>query len=138
VNTGRTWNPVLNSEPGMVAQRGSARPVNVLVRVFAPLHKRAFGLAVGLTSALFLFLVTAFHVIARPVDALPIWLLSHYFYGYHVTWRGAFIGGWWAFVAGFAAGWFVAFLRNLAVATWILVIRAKATFAQANDFLDHI
>lgn len=110
----------------------------VIAQVFAPLHKRAFGTAVGLMIGLLLFLVTAFHVIAQPGDDLPLLLLNQYFYGYHVTWQGAFVGLWWGFVAGFAAGWFLAFLRNLFVATWLFVIRAKASFAQTRDFLDHI
>jgi hypothetical protein len=109
----------------------------VLARAFAPLHKRALGVAVGTTIALVVFIVTLFHMVARPTD-VPIDLLSQYFYGYDATWRGAFIGVWWGFVSGFAAGWFLAFLRNFAVATWLFVIRAKASLAQTSDFLDHI
>lgn len=109
----------------------------VLAQAFAPMHKRALGVSVGLTVALLVFGVTAFHVIARPSDA-PLDLLSQYFYGYSATWRGAFIGMWWGFVAGFAAGWFLAFVRNFAVATWVFIVRAKASLAQSSDFLDHI
>jgi len=108
-----------------------------LARAFAPLHKRALGIAVGGTTALLVLVVTIFHMIAKPTD-IPIDLLSQYFYGYDTTWRGAFIGVWWGFVAGFAAGWFLAFLRNVSVATWLFVVRAKASLAQSSDFLDHI
>ena len=124
------------SSPTMAAADSDA--VNrVLARAFAPIHKRALGVAVGLTVALVAFAVAVFHMIARPTD-LPMDLLSQYFYGYDQTWRGAFIGMWWGFVAGFAAGWFLAFLRNFAVATWIFVVRAKASLAETRDFLDHI
>jgi hypothetical protein len=117
----------------------SGDQVNRVVQyAFAPLHKLALGLAFGATAGLVMFAVTAFHIIAQPVDGLSIGLLSQYFYGYDVTWRGAFVGLWWAFVAGFAAGWFLAFLRNLALATWLFVIRAKASLSQTKDFLDHI
>lgn len=109
----------------------------VLERAFAPLHKRALGVAVGLTVAMVVMAVTTLHIMARPADP-PIHLISQYFYGYDTTWRGIFIGGWWGFVAGFVAGWFLAFLRNLMVATWIFSVRAKATLAQTQDFLDHI
>jgi len=123
----------------MATVRGSAPPANqVLERAFAPMHKRALGLAVGLTAGLVVFLVTVFHVTAHPDDGPSIGLLSAYFYGYRVTWQGAFIGFWWALVAGFTAGWFVAFLHNLGVAIWIFWIRAKASFVQTSDFLDHI
>ena len=108
------------------------------MRAFAPLHKLALGLAFGLTAGVGIFLITAFHVIARPVDGLPIYLLDQYFYGYRVTWLGAIIGFWWGFVAGFAAGWFLAFCRNFAVATWMFVIRTKASLQETTDFLDHI
>jgi hypothetical protein len=111
---------------------------DVLQRVFAPLHKLALGLAVGLTAGLGVFGLTAFHVIAQPPDALNIALLGEYFYGYDVTWHGAFIGFWWAFVSGFAAAWFLAFLRNLALAVWIFAVKAKAELNQTSDFLDHI
>jgi hypothetical protein len=133
---------VLSSAKPGLPKKMSAPPdsdsVNrVLARAFAPLHKRALGVAVGATVALVVFLVTVFHIIARPVD-LPLDLLGQYFYGYDTSWRGAFIGVWWGFVSGFAAGWFLAFLRNFAVATWLFIVRAKASLAQTSDFLDHI
>jgi hypothetical protein len=110
----------------------------VLMRAFAPMHKRALGLATGMTAGLVVFLLTAFHVVVQPVNGLPIELLAQFFYGYQPTWAGACIGSWWAFVAGFAAGWFAAFVRNLAVAVWLMVVRMKANLAQTHDFLDHI
>ena len=123
----------------MAVQRSSPREIpDVLQRVFAPIHKLALGIAVGLTAGLGLFAVTAFHIIAEPPDALNIALLSHYFAGYDVTWSGAFAGFWWAMVSGFAAAWFLAFLRNLALAIWVFVIRTKAELSQTSDFLDHI
>ena len=125
--------------PEMAIERRHLQEMpDVLQRVFAPLHKLALGLAVGLTAGLVVFGLTAFHVVAQPPDALNIWLLSHYFYGYEVSWKGAFIGFWWAFVSGFAAAWFLAFLRNLALAIWIFAIRTRAELKQTSDFLDHI
>lgn len=117
----------------------SVDPVDLFVaKAFAPMHKRALGLAVGLSAALVIFGLTAFHVILRPADALSIELLAQYFYGYTVTWPGAFVGAWWAFVAGFVAGWFAAFMRNLAVGLWLMVVRVRANLGETRDFLDHI
>jgi hypothetical protein len=110
----------------------------VLERAFAPLHKLAMGLSVGLTTGLLVFVATVFHVIVQPVDGPRIGLLSQYFYGYDVTWLGAVVGLWWGFVAGFAGGWFVTFLRNLLQAMWIFTTRTRAELAQSSDFLDHI
>lgn len=109
-----------------------------VLRAFAPMHKRAFGLAVGTTVGFGIFGLTVFHVVLRPVDALSIELLAQYFYGYSVSLSGAFIGAWWAFVAGFVAGWFLAFLRNVAVALWLMTVRIRANLAETRDFLDHI
>ena len=121
----------------MVATSDSDLVNRVFVYAFATLHKRALGVAVGLTLALVVAVVTVFHMIARPND-VPIHLIAEYFYGYDTTWRGMAVGAWWAFVAGFVAGWFLAFVRNFMVATWMFVIRARATLSQTQDFLDHI
>jgi len=111
---------------------------NLLESAFAPLHKRALGVATGLTAGLGILLVTVFHLLVRPPNAPPIELLAQYLYGYEITWSGALVGSWWGFVVGFVGGWFVAFVRNFALATWIFVIRTRAELAQTRDFLDHI
>lgn len=108
-----------------------------LALAFAPIHKRALGTAVGITSGVLLFAVTAFHVIARP-DSSGLYLLNQYFYGYEISWRGAFIGLFWGFITGFVAGWFLAFVRNFMTALFIFVVRARAELVQTADFLDHI
>jgi hypothetical protein len=109
-----------------------------LLTAFAPMHKRAMGLAVGLTAAAAIALLTAFHVVVKPTSALSIELLDQYFYGYDVSWRGAVVGAWWAFVAGFVGGWFAAFLRNLFLGLWLMTVRVRANLRETRDFLDHI
>jgi len=109
-----------------------------LRRSFAPLHKRALGLASGIAAALGVFLVTAFHVMVAPDSTVNLNLLAEYFYGYDVSWRGAFVGAWWSFVVAFVVGWFVAFVRNFVMATWMFFVRTKADLRQTTDFLDHI
>jgi hypothetical protein len=109
-----------------------------LQRAFAPYYKGALGVASGIVAALTVFTVTAFHVMAAPAGAPQIVLLAQYFYGYDVTWRGAFVGAWWSFVAAFVAGWFLAFVYNFVLATWLFLIRTKADLSRTTDFLDHI
>ena len=75
----------------MVASSDSDLVNRVFARAFATLHKRALGVAVGLTLALAVVVVTLFHMIARP-DDVPILLIAEYFYGYETTWRGMAIG----------------------------------------------
>lgn len=105
---------------------------------FAPLHKRAFGLALGITAGLTVFLLTAV-VVLRPEHPAPdLILLAQYFSGYEVSWRGAVVGAFWAGVAGFTAGWFLAMCRNLALGITLLVLRTRSEMDQTRDFLDHI
>lgn len=107
-----------------------------LALAFAPVHKLAMGVAVGLVSSLLLAGITAFQVIAAPPDAPQLGLLSQYFYGYSVTGPGVAVGAFWGFVIGFVAGWFVAFVRNFVLALWVIAVRANAELS--NSFLDHI
>ncbi len=110
-----------------------------LLLVFAPLHKRALGLAFGSATALLVFGVTVLHLLfVRPRDALNLYLLREYFYGYTISWTGAFIGAWWGFFTGFVAGWFLAFGRNFALALSLFITRTRAELQQSRDFLDHI
>jgi hypothetical protein len=109
---------------------------DALALAFAPLHKRAFGIAVGAAAGLLFFLVTAIELL-RGVD-IGLYLLAEYFYGYSVTWGGAFIGLFWGFAVGFVAGWFIAFCRNLALAISIFISRTRGELHATADFLDHI
>mgnify|MGYP006277831943 CR=1 FL=1 len=104
---------------------------------FAPLHKRAFGTAVGVAAGAFVFLATAVTVLFVPGDP-GLHLLGEYFYGYTVSWEGAFVGLFWGGFSGFVAGWFAAFCRNLALAALIFVARTRAELEATRDFLDHI
>jgi hypothetical protein len=103
---------------------------------FAPVHKRALGVAVGLVCGFLIAAVTVFHVVLRPAEGPSVELLSQYFYGYTVSWPGAVVGLCWGFATGFVAGWFVAFVRNFVLAAWLVVVRTKAELS--NSFLDHI
>lgn len=111
---------------------------NTLLLAFAPLHKRAFGVAVGLTFGLVVFLLTAIVVLRAGEPAPDIGLLAQYFAGYDVSWRGAVIGAFWAGLAGFTAGWFLALCRNLFVGITLFLVRARSEIDQTRDFLDHI
>jgi hypothetical protein len=105
---------------------------------FAPLHKRAFGIAIGTACGLTIFLFTAVYLLREPEHGVGLALLSQYFKGYSVSWSGALVGLFWGFVVGFVGGWFLAFCRNLIIAASIFIIRAKSELSQTRDFLDHI
>jgi hypothetical protein len=104
---------------------------------FAPLHKRAFGMAVGLTAGGLLFVVTVYAIfVPNPSELLA--LIANYFPGYSVSWLGALIGLAWATFTFFIAGWFCAFMRNLVIVASIWLARTRADLDAARDFLDHI
>lgn len=105
--------------------------------LFAPIDKRAFGAAIGTAAGLSLFAITALDL-THGAHGNALWLLSQYFAGYSISWRGAFVGLAWGFAVGFCAGWFVAFTRNLALAISLFILRTRADLDTTRDFLDHI
>ena len=109
-----------------------------LVLAFSPLHKRAFGIAVGTACGLAIATVTLLFIAAGRPPEINLGLLNQYFWGYTATWPGVFIGFWWGFLAGFVAGWFLAFCRNAAIAISIFLVRTRSQLGNTRDFLDHI
>ena len=105
--------------------------------LFAPVDKRAFGVAIGTVTGLGIFAVTAIDLV-RGIPWRGLRLLAQYFAGYDLTWDGALIGLLWGFAVGFCAGWFVAFTRNLALAIMLFILRTRAELDTTRDFLDHI
>lgn len=124
-------------EPATAPIERDDSPEHQLELAFQPLHKRAFGMAAGLALGTTVMLLTLVHM-QRAADPYPLMLLSAYFAGYEVSWRGAGIGFFWGGVAGFTAGWFFAFCRNLAIASITFILRTRAELARLRDFLDHI
>jgi hypothetical protein len=94
-----------------------------LIRVFSRLDPVALGLAVGITSCLFLLLASITLLIKDGEIVGPhLQLLSQFLPGYQVAWFGSLIGGFYALVLGFLAGWGFAYIRNLTIylsAKWI-------------------
>jgi hypothetical protein len=109
-----------------------------MLYAFAPLHKGAFGVAVGAAGAVLMALLTLAGMFLPGAQDFPLWLVSQYFQGYSVTLPGVFVGALWGFVVAFIAGWFAAFCRNLALAISAFVIRTRAELDSTREFLDHI
>jgi hypothetical protein len=129
---------LLIDESAEEPQLETAQMSEQLWLAFAPLHKRAMGVAVGLTLGLLLFVLTAFHLLVLKGDPSRISLLREYFYGYEVSWKGACLGFFWGFVTGFVMGWFAAFMRNLILTILIFMGRTRDELAATRGFLDHI
>ena len=106
---------------------------------FAPLVKRALGVGVGTMAGVLLFVLAIAGLLRSPDDALAVGLLrENYLPGYDASWAGAFLGLVWGFAIGFAAGWLLAFCRNLILTLWVVVVGAKAQLRTNRDFLDQI
>lgn len=106
--------------------------------VFAPLDKRALGMALGVCTALMIIVVTALSAALDPAETFPIHLLARFFYGYSRSLTGATAGAFWGFVTGFCWGWFLAFARNFVLAFWLMIMRVRDDMASSRVFLDHI
>ena len=112
--------------------------LSAMMYAFAPLHKRAFGVATGVAGAALVAALTVAAILIPSARQIPFYLLEQYFEGYTVTWPGAFIGAAWGFGVAFVAGWFAAFCRNLALAISAFVIKTRAELDSTREFLDHI
>ena len=99
-------------------------------------HLGALAAAVGLTFGFGLFLLTALHVML-DLDG-PVGLLSQYFSGYDLTWRGALVGLAWGGGVGCVAGWLLGSVHNFTLKIWALFVRARYEPDQASDLLDQI
>jgi len=132
------WRPVDKTTLDEQEGPGESRELpDELALAFAPLHKRAFGTAVGLVFGGVVFLATAYGVIVTDPPGF-LYLLANYFPGYTVSWLGASIGFAWALFAFFVAGWFTAFVRNFVMAAMVWMARTRAELSATRDFLDHI
>ncbi len=118
--------------------RHDAYPSDPIILAFAPAHKSAMGIAIGVAAAIGCFVMTGVPLVRGHPPELPLELLANYFYGYDVTWSGAVLGAAWAFFTGFVMGWFFAFLRNALLAVRLVLLKARAELAQTRDFMDHI
>lgn len=110
-----------------------------LGRAFCRMDKLAFAVAVGAVSGLMVFIATLWLIIKGGAVVGPhLSLLSHYFVGYSVTVKGAFLAFAYSFSWGFLFGWLFAYLRNLLVAYYIYRTKRKAEMLSLSDLFDRL
>jgi hypothetical protein len=109
-----------------------------LLLAFAPIHRRALGIAAGVVLGGFLSMLTLVTVLRGGDAANALSLLSQFFWGYSVSWSGIFVVFLWGFALGFMAGWSMALFRNAMVWIWLTAIRSRAEMNEYSDFLDHL
>jgi hypothetical protein len=120
---------------------GAGLPVlddNTVLRAFAPLHRGALGIACGVVVGGLICSATLALLLHGGYPNVKFYLLAQFFWGYSVSWPGAFVGFLWGWVVGFVLGYGFALVRNAAVWTWMTVIRSRAEMEHYSDFLDHL
>jgi hypothetical protein len=110
-----------------------------LTRIFLKLDRLAFGISVGFTSSLLLFLATLILVLRGGEVVGPnLARLDQYFPGYSVTAAGSIVGLGYGGLAGFVAGWLFAFLRNAVVVLYLAATERRATRPILRRLLDYL
>jgi len=74
------------------------------------LSKKAFALAFGILWAVCVFLSTIYVLLKGGGSTLV--LLQQFYWGYAISWGGAFLGLIYGFIYGFVWGWLLAYLYN--------------------------
>lgn len=74
------------------------------------LSKRALALASGILWGVCVFLITIYVIIKGGGNTLV--LLQQFYWGYNISWGGAFLGLIYGFIDGFICGWIFALLYN--------------------------
>lgn len=115
-------------------RNGATIPDEIIVEMFARMDKVALGLAVGIVSAVGLFLATAVLVVKGGDQIGPnLQLLRNYIPWFSVTWPGSLVGAVSGFAGGFLTGWLVAFMRNVMVAVYVYM---SAFWRRLDRFMD--
>jgi hypothetical protein len=110
----------------------------IIVQSLAKLDGTALGIALGILGGLAIFAATNFLVFkGGDVIGPNLSLLAQFFPGYEVSVLGSFVGFFYGMISGFVVGWLIAFLRNIAVALYIHIVKLKSSMSAVNDYIDN-
>jgi protoporphyrinogen oxidase len=131
----------VNTEPDYHEETWAAEAIidEALSRIFTKLDRVAFGTAIGTVAGALLLIATLLMLVV-DTDGLAhtLQLLNQYFPGYRVSVRGSLVGFFYAFAAGFAAGWLFACLRNAMMFLSLVWLERKAQRGLMRRVLDYI
>jgi len=114
-------------------------PDEVIEAAFAKLDPVALGAAVGVVSAMTLFLASAVLLLkGGPEVGRTLKLLRNYLIGFDVTWTGAAIGAFEVGAGAFALGYIIAWGRNWLLAAYAHLAKRRAQAKAQRDLLDKI
>jgi protoporphyrinogen oxidase len=111
----------------------------IFTTTFARIDPFAFAVASGCVSGLLFFLATVW-LLAKGGEVVGpnLRLFGQYFYGYTVSFKGAFIAFGYSFSWAFILGWLFAYLRNLLVVFYLYRVKKKAEIMSLRDFFDNL
>jgi protoporphyrinogen oxidase len=134
VNTDQEYHEEVRDEMPGELEEVSQVLEGAIARVFPKLDRVAFGVSLGTTAGLLLFLATI-ALVAKGGDAIgpKLQLLNEYFPGYSVTVPGSFLGLLYGFFSGFVGGWSFAFVRNGAMFLTMALIHRRAEWKLIQD-----
>ena len=112
--------PAPNEEmsPNTEARRNAE---DALLRSVIRLSRHLLGITLGILCGLGIFAATNLLVLkGGPNVGAHLQLLSQFFYGYTVSFRGSLVGLGYGFCLGYACGWVVATVYN-----WVVLLRRR-------------
>ncbi len=110
----------------------------LIVQSLAKLDGRALGIAIGLLTGFGIFAATNFLVLkGGEVIGTNLGLLSQFFIGYDVDFRGSLIGLVYGMIVGFVIGWLIAAIRNFVFTIYIHLFKLRGSISAVNDYIDN-
>ncbi len=111
----------------------------LIVETFARLDPLALGVSLGSVTGLLLFLATVILLLkGGPVIGPRLGLLGNFFFGYQVTWTGAFLVMVQGAIGGLILGYLIAVCRNWIIDSYGYIIRRTAEAKASRDMLDKV
>lgn len=111
----------------------------LIVETFARLDPLALGVSLGSVTGLLLFLATVILLLkGGPVIGPRLGLLGNFFFGYQVTWTGAFLVMVQGAIGGLILGYLIAVVRNWIIDSYGYIIRRTAEAKASRDMLDKV
>ena len=111
----------------------------LIISTFARIDKTAFAVSVGTVCGVLIWIATIILLLKGGDNVgTNMRLLGQYFFGYTVSFQGAFIGLAYSFFWGFLFGWLFAYLRNFFTGLFIYRIKKSSELRSFKNFIDYI
>jgi protoporphyrinogen oxidase len=139
VNTDQEYQEEIRDGVEMPADKAVEAMKQAFSQAFTKVDRIALGLSAGVMLGVLLFLATLVVVLKGSEMVGPnLELLNQYFYGYSVTLPGSLFGFGYGFIIGFMAGWSFAFLRNVTLFAYAVLVQRQSERLVLRNFLEYV